>query len=36
MARTKEFDEEQVLDKAMDLFWYKGYKESPHRNWWKD
>jgi TetR/AcrR family transcriptional repressor of nem operon len=26
MARTKEFDEEQVLDKAMDLFWYKGYK----------
>lgn len=25
MARTKEFDEDQVLDKAVDLFWYKGY-----------
>ncbi|MBL0740040.1 TetR/AcrR family transcriptional regulator [Chryseolinea lacunae] len=25
MARTKEFDETEVLDKAMDLFWRKGY-----------
>ncbi len=25
MARTKEFDKEQVLKKAMDLFWTKGY-----------
>ncbi|MCE3007102.1 MAG: TetR/AcrR family transcriptional regulator [Bacteroidetes bacterium] len=25
MARTKEFDKEQVLDRAMHLFWQKGY-----------
>ncbi|TDE15238.1 TetR/AcrR family transcriptional regulator [Dyadobacter psychrotolerans] len=25
MARTKVFDEEEVLDKAMNLFWQKGY-----------
>ena len=25
MARTKVFDEEEVLDRAMDLFWLKGY-----------
>ncbi|WP_159467855.1 TetR/AcrR family transcriptional regulator [Dyadobacter sp. 3J3] len=25
MARSKEFNEELVLDKAMDLFWFKGY-----------
>ncbi len=25
MARTKEFDEEAVLNKAMNLFWHKGY-----------
>ncbi|MET0393817.1 MAG: TetR/AcrR family transcriptional regulator [Chitinophagaceae bacterium] len=25
MARTKVFDEQQVLDKAMNLFWQKGY-----------
>ncbi|TGD57379.1 TetR/AcrR family transcriptional regulator [Flavobacterium humi] len=25
MARTKEFNEEQILDKAIDIFWYKGY-----------
>jgi TetR/AcrR family transcriptional repressor of nem operon len=25
MARTKVFDEQVVLDKAMDLFWQKGY-----------
>jgi TetR/AcrR family transcriptional repressor of nem operon len=25
MARTKVFDEEEVLDKAMNLFWLKGY-----------
>ncbi|MBN3523002.1 TetR/AcrR family transcriptional regulator [Paenibacillus apiarius] len=26
MARTREFDEEQVLDAAMQLFWEKGYE----------
>ncbi|MCC9138837.1 TetR/AcrR family transcriptional regulator [Pontibacter silvestris] len=25
MARTKLFDEKHILDKAMDLFWLKGY-----------
>src|ERR1700743_1113257 len=25
MARTKDFDENEVLQKAMNLFWYKGY-----------
>ena len=25
MARSKVFDEEEVLDKAMNLFWQKGY-----------
>lgn len=25
MARTKEFDEIEVLDKALELFWEKGY-----------
>lgn len=25
MARTKEFDETEILDKAIDLFWFKGY-----------
>ncbi len=25
MARTKEFDEDEVLDKARDLFWERGY-----------
>lgn len=25
MARTKEFDESQVLDRAMGLFWARGY-----------
>lgn len=25
MARTKVFDEQEVLDKAMNLFWIKGY-----------
>lgn len=25
MARTKEFDEEQALDKAIEIFWHKGY-----------
>jgi TetR/AcrR family transcriptional repressor of nem operon len=25
MARTKDFDENEVLTKAMRLFWYKGY-----------
>ena len=26
MARPREFDENEVLDKAMDLFWQKGYE----------
>jgi TetR/AcrR family transcriptional regulator, transcriptional repressor for nem operon len=25
MARSKEFDEQQVLEKAIELFWVKGY-----------
>ena len=25
MARTKDFDEDEVLDKAMYLFWNQGY-----------
>jgi TetR/AcrR family transcriptional regulator, transcriptional repressor for nem operon len=25
MARTKDFDEVEVLGKAVDIFWYKGY-----------
>lgn len=25
MARTKEFKEDQVLDKAIEIFWHKGY-----------
>lgn len=25
MARTKDFDEKEVLDKAIHLFWHKGY-----------
>ncbi|MEO8535390.1 MAG: TetR/AcrR family transcriptional regulator [Flavobacterium sp.] len=25
MARTKEFDEDQALDKAIEIFWHKGY-----------
>jgi TetR/AcrR family transcriptional repressor of nem operon len=25
MARAKEFNEDQVLDKAIEIFWYKGY-----------
>lgn len=25
MARTKEFNESEILDKAMELFWTKGY-----------
>ena len=25
MARTKDFDENEVLSKAMELFWSKGY-----------
>ena len=29
MARTREFDEQQAIDKAMRLFWRKGYGASP-------
>ncbi|HEY9003365.1 MAG TPA: TetR/AcrR family transcriptional regulator [Mucilaginibacter sp.] len=25
MARTKDFDEDEVLQKAMNIFWHKGY-----------
>jgi TetR/AcrR family transcriptional repressor of nem operon len=25
MARSKDFDEDETLDKAVQLFWYKGY-----------
>jgi TetR/AcrR family transcriptional regulator, transcriptional repressor for nem operon len=25
MARTKDFDEDEVLGKAINIFWYKGY-----------
>ena len=25
MARTKEFNEDKALDKAIEIFWYKGY-----------
>jgi len=25
MARTKDFDEDEVLGKAIDIFWHKGY-----------
>jgi TetR/AcrR family transcriptional repressor of nem operon len=28
MARTKEYDREDVLNKAVDLFWRQGYKAS--------
>jgi TetR/AcrR family transcriptional repressor of nem operon len=26
MARTKDFDEQEVLDRAMNIFWSKGYQ----------
>ena len=28
MARPKEFDEHQALDRAMDVFWKQGYQET--------
>ncbi|MES2276250.1 MAG: TetR/AcrR family transcriptional regulator [Bacteroidota bacterium] len=28
MARTKDFDENEVLTKAIQLFWYKGYNST--------
>ena len=28
MARTKEFDRIEVLDRATDLFWEKGYEST--------
>ncbi len=32
MARTKEFDEKAVLNKAVDLFWTKGYHATSARD----
>lgn len=32
MARTKEFDETEVLDKALDLFWRRGYEATSIRD----
>ena len=31
MARRKEFDVDQVLDRATELFWTKGYEETSMR-----
>lgn len=31
MARPKEFDVDQVLDRATELFWTKGYEETSMR-----
>ncbi|WP_246772684.1 TetR/AcrR family transcriptional regulator [Paenibacillus polymyxa] len=28
MSRSKEFDETEVLDKAMQLFWEQGYEKT--------
>ncbi|MER5600353.1 TetR/AcrR family transcriptional regulator, partial [Streptomyces sp. NPDC002265] len=28
MARTREFDIDQAVDRAMDLFWRRGYAET--------
>ena len=28
MGRAKEFDQEVVLDKAMQIFWEKGYEKT--------
>ena len=27
MARSKEFNEEEALDKAMEIFWKQGYEK---------
>jgi TetR/AcrR family transcriptional repressor of nem operon len=32
MARHKEFDREEVLDRAMDLFWRRGYEATSVRD----
>ena len=32
MARPKEFDIDQVLDRATELFWTKGYEETSMRD----
>lgn len=32
MARTREFDPEKALDKALQLFWQKGYAETSMRD----
>ncbi len=32
MARHKEFDRDEVLKKAMELFWYKGYEATSVRD----
>ena len=31
MARPRNFDEQQVVERAMDLFWSKGYRETTPR-----
>ena len=33
MARSKEFEESVVLDKAMRLFWEQGYEKTSIRIW---
>ncbi len=32
MARLREFDEEKALEKALELFWHKGYAETSMRD----
>ena len=32
MARTKEFDPDKTLDKALELFWHKGYAQTSMRD----
>ena len=34
MARSKEFNEEEALDKAMEIFWKQGYEKRRSRIWW--
>jgi TetR/AcrR family transcriptional repressor of nem operon len=32
MARKKEFDTEEILDRAIELFWRKGYSNTSVQN----